>query len=121
MSYVESLAFGERKARKQHQCFDCYRTIPKGDVYDFQTLKYDGIYTICQHKDCADASEFYCEFHGISPWDFDNDGVPPLADMIADSGEFDSDMGLLRGHFPHVVCRLELNMQLARLRREDTQ
>jgi hypothetical protein len=116
MSYPISLASGERKARKAHQCFDCYRTIPKGEVYDFQTCKYDHVYTIRQHKDCRAASEFYRKFMGFASWDFD-DGIPPLADMISDGGEFESDMELLRGRFPHVVCRLELNQQLARIRR----
>lgn len=117
MSYVISLASGERRARKPHQCFDCYRTIPKGEVYDFQTCKYDHVYTIRQHKDCRAASEFYRSANDIFSWDFDAEGIPPLADMISDGGEFEADMELLRGHFPHVVCRLELNRQLARIRR----
>lgn len=115
MNYVTLLTYGQRRARKPHQCFDCYRTIPAGEVYAFQTCKLDGVYTLAQHLDCSVASEEYRQTAGLSDWDFD-DGIPPLADIIRDGGEFAIDVAGLRGRFPHVACRLELNEQLAQLR-----
>jgi hypothetical protein len=66
--------------------------------------------------DCYSASDFYRKFHDFDVWDFDMEGIPPLADMISDAGEFKADMWLLRGHFPHVVCRLEFFEQIAAIR-----
>lgn len=118
MSYITVLNEGRRKARKPHQCFDCYRTIPVGEVHAFQTCKYDHVYTIRQHTDCFEASEHYRTTAGISPWDYD-EGIPPLKDIIIDGGEFELDMARLRGRFPHVVCRLEISEQLAQVQQAD--
>ena len=115
MSYVRLLDSGVRKARRPHQCFDCYRTIPVGEVYAFSTCKYDHVYTIFQHIDCRDASDHYRAIAGLRDYDFD-DGIPPLADIIRDGGEFRTDVDGLRGHYPHVACRLDLNEQMADLR-----
>lgn len=114
---IDELNRGRVKGRKAHQCFDCYRMIPKGEEHDFATLKYDYIYTLRWHDDCRKASEFYLKFHGLGFYDF-SDGFPPLADMISDAGESEADFSILRGRFPHVVCRLELNDQLADFRFE---
>ena len=115
MSYVRLLDSGVRKARRPHQCFDCYRTIPAGEVYAFSTCKYDHVYTICQHIDCRDASDHYRAIAGLRDYDFD-DGIPPLADIIRDGGEFRTDVDGLRGRYPHVACRLDMNEQMADLR-----
>lgn len=114
---IEELNRGRVKGRKPHQCFDCYRAIPKGESHDFGTFKYYDVYTIRWHDDCKKASEFYRKFHGLRYRDFD-DAIPPLADMISDFGEASTDYATLRGLFPHVVCRLELNNQLADFRAE---
>lgn len=119
MSYVELLDSGERVGRKVHQCFDCYRPIPKGVEHHFSTCVYEGsAYTLRSHCDCHDANAYYREFHGLRIQDFDIDGIPPLADMISDAGEYLIDHSMLRGYFPHVVCRLELSDQLAGVRLE---
>lgn len=120
MSYIHVLNEGVRKARKEHQCFDCYRPIPVGEDHFFQTCKSDHVYTLRQHKDCRAASDFYRKFHKLPDWDFD-DGIPPLADMMRDYGERELDLAMLRGHFPHVVCRIEWHEQMAdlRLRKND--
>lgn len=115
MSYVTLLNDGTRQGRKPHQCFDCYRTIPAGHEHRFSTCKYDHVYTLRMHLDCTAASEFYRKKVGLSDWDFD-DGIPPLADIISDGGEFAADCDMLRGRFPHVVARLELTEQLAEIR-----
>tara|TARA_R110002126_G_scaffold16615_1_gene66274 strand:+ start:2809 stop:3174 length:366 start_codon:yes stop_codon:yes gene_type:complete len=116
---IETLDRGTRKARKPHQCYDCYRMIAPGEVYEFGTFKYDDVYTLKHHPDCMAASAHYIKFHGTY---YDHyEGIQPLADMISDGGEFKLDHAMLRGHFPHVVCRLELSDQLSEIRREKRQ
>lgn len=115
MAYIETINGGRRKARKAHQCFDCQRDIVKGQPHEWVTLKADGdIYTLRQHIDCCAAADHYRRFHKISFWD--DEGFPPLWEMIHDAGEFEIDCGMLRGRFPHVVARLELNQQLSCVR-----
>jgi len=84
------LTEGIRTARKKHQCFDCYRPIYPRERYKFTTCTMDG------------SSDF-------------DDGFPPLADMIDNCGEFEADMALLRGRFPHVVCRMEFTQKIAEI------
>ena len=97
---IEILDWGTRKARKPHQCYNCYRMIASGDVYEFGTYKYDDVYTLKHHPDCMAASAHYIKFHGIH---YDHyEGIQPLADMISDGGERDIDYSMLRGYFPHV-------------------
>lgn len=118
MSYIQVLAEGTRRARMYHQCFDCYRSIAPGDLYAFQTCKYDDVYTIAQHLDCRDlAREYRCDV-GLTAYDYD-DGLPPLADDWRDSGEHDALCDVYRGRYPHVICRFELSDQLAEIRRTD--
>lgn len=111
---VHLLDTGERVSRKPHQCFDCYSTIPKGTLYRYSACVYEGrAYTLHHHIDCMAASDFYRKMHGLRDWDFDYDGIPPLADLISDAGEFEQDMQAMRGRFPHVVARFELREQKA--------
>ena len=112
---ITVLSEGTRKARKPHQCYHCYRTIPVGETYRFQTCKYDDVYTLCWHKDCAEAAEAYRRDQRLSVWDYDY-GYPPLRDEWIDSGEFELMCNAYRGQFPHVVCRMELSEQKAALR-----
>ena len=114
----ELIADGTRKARKAHQCYDCYRPIREGESHYYQTVKGDYIDTIRMHHDCRKASDFYIKFHDLKYYHFDTDGYPPLADMISDFGEYMIDHNVLRGHFPHVVCRLEWHEQMADLKME---
>ena len=117
MSYPEEINRGERTGRKEHQCFDCYRMIPAGKRHYFFTGKSDGeIYTLRSHIDCHAASDHYNSEDGFDLWD----GVPPLRDMLSDSGEFEADCNMLRGHFPHVVFRLEWIEQIAGVRFGET-
>ena len=106
---------GIRTARKTHQCFDCYRPIYAGESYKFTVCIHNGAaYTLKQHFDCRDAAVFYRKAAGLHFRDFE-DGYPPLADMIDNCGEFEADMALLRGRFPHVVCRMEFTQQIAEI------
>ncbi len=100
------------KARKAHRCYCCGRDIVRGTVHRKCVLKLDDVYTLRTHNDCEDASDFIIKFHGIRWHDFD-DGIPPLYEIISD--EFEADCNTLRGYFPHVVARLELNRELAEL------
>lgn len=105
---VTTLAEGTRKARKSHQCFHCYRDIPKGETYGFQTNKYDYVYTICWHLDCEELAK---ECRNISNL-CDDEGWEPLRDQWCDSGEYERECDWWRGHYPHVVARMELSDQL---------
>lgn len=109
----EEISREHRAARKSHQCFHCYQTIPKGEVHDVFTGKDDTIYTIRSHLDCQYMSHERC---GLIGWGNYWDGVPPLLDDIQDGGEFALECSQWRGKFPHVVCRLELGEQLAEIR-----
>ncbi|MGR3495245.1 hypothetical protein [Citreimonas sp.] len=111
---VEEISREERKAAKPHQCFHCYRTIAKGEVHDVFTGRDDTIYTIRSHLDCQAAA--IARITELMEWSDYWDGVPPLYDEMTDSGEFENECAYLRGRFPHVVTRMELNEQLGQIR-----
>ena len=113
MAMPEEIERGERAARKPHQCFDCYRTIPAGETYYYFTGKDDHVYTLRSHLDCHDAA---MDVVNMGHWSDYLDGVPPLSDMLSDSGEFRRECDRLRGRFPHVVARLEMNEQESDIR-----
>lgn len=105
---IETLATGQRKIRKAHQCYACYRPIPKGTVCQYGTFKYDYVYTLYHHPDCYAAEMDYVKH---LDWYDLYDGIQPLKDMISDSGEWQKELDRMRGHYPHVVCRLEFAEQ----------
>ena len=102
------ISSGMRKARKTHQCFECYRSIGLGETYAYQTNVYDGrVYTIKWHVDCgACGSEYRDQIY------YDDEGYPPLRDEWCDSGEYESILDGYRGLYPHVVARMELTDQI---------
>jgi hypothetical protein len=52
----------ERKARKEHRCSECYRTIAKGERYRYEVTVYDGFTsTIKTCKHCWVAREWLTE------------------------------------------------------------
>ncbi len=105
---VERVADGQRKARKPHQCFHCYREIAPGTVHGFQTNKYDGtVYTLRWHLDCEEMAEKY-RYQGV----YFEEGWGPLRDEMQQSGEYPRELQWWRGAYPHVVCRMELTDQL---------
>jgi len=106
---IVTLASGRRQARKQHQCFHCYRDIPVGTVHGFQTNKYDYVYTIRWHLDCEDLAN---ECRILAGEQFDDEGWGPLRDTWCGSGEYKNECDLWRGFYPHVVARMELSDQL---------
>ena len=101
---------GTRKGRKTHRCYDCGRIIPVGQSHDFATYKCDDVYTLRWHSDCRAACDFYMKSQGLTFYDF-FDGIPPISEMFNDSGDFDVCVASIRGYFPHVATRLELNQQ----------
>lgn len=104
---ITEIARGTRKTRKVHRCYECYRPIPKGTEAEFFTGKYDDVYTLYFHTDCSAASAHYWKTAGLSVWDFDGEGYPPLIDDINESGVAQHILDSLRGQFPHAVCRME--------------
>jgi hypothetical protein len=100
----KNLQNGNRKARKEHQCWHCYRPIVAGTTYSYSTNVYDGrAYTLMFHTDCQEACSMYLDWAGV---DYYDEGHGPLLDMIND-GEGQKDIDCLRGHWPHVATRLE--------------
>lgn len=119
MSYPTVLAGGTRRARKHHQCFDCYRSIAPGETYSFQSSVCDGsAYTLRQHLDCRDLATQYRRDVGLEYYAYD-DGFGPLQDEWADSGEHDALCDQYRGQFPHAVTRMEWADQIADFRMAD--
>jgi hypothetical protein len=104
---VTLISEGTRKARKPRQCFHCYRTIPAGETYGFQTCKYDSVYTLSWHLDCEEMAREYRD-----PYSYADEGWGPLRDDLVGSGQYQDELDAFRGQFPHVVCRMELTDQL---------
>lgn len=51
---LETLSSKEVKARKEHTCMWCGGKIPKGEVYDRASMKYEGVpYTWVNHLKCS--------------------------------------------------------------------
>jgi hypothetical protein len=113
--YLQMLNQGTRKARKAHRCFHCCRDIAPGTVYGFQTNKYDDVYTICWHLDCE---ELASKCRDLSGGDYDDEGWRGLREEWCASGEYYSECDGWRGHYPHVVARMELFDQLREARRD---
>ncbi len=100
---VEQFAYGKRKTRKPHQCFECFHAIPTGTVCDYQTNCYDGrAYTLYSHSDCSDLAR---EWRALQDYYYE-DGYQPLQEEWAASGEYEKDCDAWRGFYPHAVTRL---------------
>ncbi len=106
---VQMLNQGIRKARKPHQCFHCYRDIVPGETYGFQTNKYDHVYTIAWHLDCEELAAKYRDLTGHH---YDDEGWQGLRAEWCENGEYYTECDAWRGHYPHVVARMELSDQL---------
>ena len=102
---VHLLSEATPRAAKPHRCYDCGAMIPKGERHYVSACLNDGTaYSIRSHIDCRGAALEYSS-HGYDPDYYD--GIPPLYEMIADGGN-QYDLDAMRGHWPHVVCRIEL-------------
>ena len=107
---VVVMSSGIRKARKSHQCFECYRSIAPGETYVYQSNVYDGCaYTIKWHVDCGECG---AEYRANADAYYYDEGYPPLRDEWRDSGEYEETIEEYRGRYPHVIARMELTDQL---------
>jgi hypothetical protein len=107
---IRVLKNATRKAKKSHQCWNCYRAIEVGTTYELQTNIYDGrVYTLKSHADCNECASEYAKVNGIL---YDEDGFGPLRDDWIDSGDYRICLNAWRGFYPHVVARMELTDQL---------
>lgn len=110
MSEYVLLQDGTRRARRHHQCFHCYRFIAPGEEYGFQNIACDGsVYTLRWHIDCEECAH---ECRVAAGNIYGDEGFGPLRDEWCDSGEYQNECDWWRGHYPHVVARMELTDQL---------
>lgn len=69
---------GERKARKEHQCWCCGKSIIKGDIYFYQFNKDGGDVWECKsHNRCQNLVNKYCDNFGDADW-----GVDPFGEWF---------------------------------------
>ena len=105
---IETLAEGIRCARIAHRCFHCCRDISPGEIYGFQTNKYDYVYTIHWHLDCENLAS---EYRRLSD-DYGDEGWSGLREEWCNNGEYYDECDNWRGFYPHVIARMELTDQL---------
>ena len=108
-----------RKSRKPHRCEYCGGTIPKGSTCMKEAGVWEGsFYTIYGHQDCRDLWLEVFLIYG-----------DPYDGMASDLGEViggdepreivQAEYDHYRGHYPHVICRLELRWQRGDIRQRD--
>lgn len=115
---IAELARGTRKTRKPHRCYDCGQALPIGSEVGFFTGAMDGsAYTLYHHPDCEEARHRIIEAMGLKWYDFDDDGQPPLIEILEGEDELAWAAMELRGHLPHVACRLDLRLQRLQISR----
>lgn len=107
-----------KNPRKPHRCAHCASTIPAGVSHVQEAGFWDGdFYTMRAHHDCAALwAELYTDYG--DPWE----GMAhDICEAIGDEGRgFVQDVyDSYRGHYPHVICRLELRWQRGDIRGRD--
>jgi hypothetical protein len=108
MVMIWTIRSGMVTTRKPHRCYDCGHVIPKGTRCWSETLEDGHIYGLWYHEDCRRASAQYCKSNPDPAYDYD--GVPPLREMVWGGGD-QVELDAMRGHFPHVVTRIEFWIQ----------
>lgn len=101
----------ERKARKPHRCECCEGWIPRGEVYYRVFGVYEGsTYSMAAHRDCHAAYWKLLEIIGCANEELSSGYyADELRHMSA--WEAQGTIDALRGHFPHVACRLEYRLR----------
>lgn len=106
---VDLMEEGERRARKEHRCYDCQETIPVGERHYFQTTVDGGsIATLRSHRECRAALLWYIS--EAPPGTYD-DGVPPLWEEIEESGEEAAILEDMEAEHPDAADRLRRRLQ----------
>lgn len=94
------------RPRRAHRCAHCLSMIPAGVSHRKETGFWDGhFYSSRMHHDCAALWAEAFDTYG-DPWD----GMAhDLLEVI--EGDEQAAYDHFRGHYPHVICRLELRWQ----------
>lgn len=107
------------RGRKSHRCSYCSGTIPAGDPSVVVAQRWDGSFFADRgHVDCVELwNEAYADHSDVY------EGMPiDLAEALGgDEGRevLQSEYDAYRGLYPHVVCRLELRLQMEDSRYRD--
>lgn len=110
---IDLVTKSTRRAAQPHLCWECGQMIDRGEKHLVCVWRNDGsAYRLQSHKDCHEAAQEY--IGRLDPVDGD-DGVPPLYEAIAE-GDGQGDLDAMRGHWPHVVCRIEFMRDLNAIR-----
>lgn len=100
--------------RKPHRCDYCRCDIPAGAQSVRIAGYYEEFYVVRGHVDCMAAWE------QVYDWLAGDEGIDvDLARVLDDTGEWDEAISAIRGHYPHVVARLELVQQKAEIKFAD--
>lgn len=96
------LSEGYRKARKNHKCDQCNKTIDKGERYYYQGQIHEGSpITYKCHSDCLECIESYIKISGIKI--YQDDDYPILSEIAY---EDEGDAIWIKSNFPKVAERL---------------
>lgn len=106
--YVEAYRAVNRKARKPHKCWECHKTIEKGEVYEYSSGIFDGDpFSTKRCMDCAELIDYVsslpeteciddpiyehlhdCEYVGYPERGVDDDRGPvPYVDWLLKVGD----------------------------------
>lgn len=99
------------KSRKTHKCEMCRRGIPKGSAYlRIAGSGSDGFYNGKAHADCNEMwQQIYADLDHSDGMEWD---LLEAMDDCLSAAEMQETLDSYRGHFPHVVCRLEYRLSL---------
>lgn len=93
-----------KRGRKPHHCDYCGRTIPHGAPSVRIVGTFDGFFSARGHVDCVEM--WHEAFSSYA------DGDDEMAfDLLEAIGGEQCELDAWRGHYPHVVCRIEFHLQ----------
>jgi hypothetical protein len=75
-----------RKARKQHKCCECLRTIEKGEMYRYESGIWDGPMSFKTCEDCLSLREaYFCSFVFEGLYEYLDEEIREAGDYFLDS------------------------------------